>query len=313
MTSPKHHPLLEAVRRRQRLFGLLIVGAIFYFIIAALAREWEVVRDLSVRLRWSLLLLSCVPVLINYMLLAWIWSVIARILGHDLPMRRAFMIFSIAQITKYLPGKVWPTVSVLHLGDRVGLPKTGSGLILTFQYLFQALSAALIWIFIIASTGAVQGRLFMIVALAAAAGAVAHPSVLKRLATAILRLSHKQSPAVEISYFQSFFLLMLTFLYWTVGACGLLLLLRAFVPADPAILAGLMGVLAASWVTANLAFFIPGGLGVREGTMALLLGLLEIPRTGALLVSIVFRLRMIACELLAAAVGSLIYRVERGE
>jgi len=311
MPSPKLNRLIDLIRRHQRLFAFLIAGAIFYFIIAALTREWEVVKDLSVRLRWSFLLLSCVPVLVNYLLLARIWSIIARLLGHELPIRRAYMVLSIAQITKYLPGKVWPTLSTIHLGDQIGFPKTGSALILIFQNLYLVLSGALIWIFNIASTGAAQGQLFVLIALTAAAGAVAHPAVLERLAQTILRLAHKQAPRAEISYFQSFFLLTLTLFYWTVGAFGLLLLIRAFLPVGMEILAPLMGVLAASWVTANLAFFIPGGLGVREGTMALLLGLLRISQTGALLVSVVFRIRMIACELLAAAMGALLFRLER--
>jgi hypothetical protein len=90
-------------------------------------------------------------------------------------------------------------------------------------------------------------------------------------------------------------------------AIGFCLLALAFVPIELAQVPMLVGALCASGIVAALVFFVPAGIGVREGALAWLLSF-ALPDPVAVLIALATRLWVSVADALAIITGWLVGR-----
>ena len=97
----------------------------------------------------------------------------------------------------------------------------------------------------------------------------------------------------------------LTLLYIIPGllqGLGLYLLLLSLGPVEPGSYLAVTGAYYTAGLAGMLAFFAPGGLGVREGILMLVLPLV-VPGESAIIAALLLRLIMIAAELFLAGIS----------
>ncbi len=248
---------------------------ILFFVARQFARNWDQLR--SAHLVWQvhplLLLASAVVVWAMYALLISAWRRLLVDWDQQLGGWAAARIWSLSNLGKYIPGKVWAIAGMAIMAQRVGVAAwaaTASAILL------QALAIG---------TGAVVVGLTGTAALE-----TAHPGV--RVALWLLalgsgagitllispwisgRLLHRLLPAgaARAPRFRAVvYGLVANLLAWCGYGVAFWIMTRGLLPEAPLTPLAAIGAFTASYLAGFLAVLVPGGLGVREGVFVLML------------------------------------------
>ncbi len=260
------------VKLAQWVLGL----AILYFAARSLARNWDQLR--SQPLEWRIqpvwLVLSMLVVWTMYALLILAWRTMLGGWGQRLDWWSAARIWTVSNLGKYLPGKVWAVAGMALLSKQAGIATwaaTGSAVVL--QVLAIGTGAAVAGL-----TGArtleaaQQGAGAVLGVLVAGAvlgvGLLLWPPFLRRL----LRLAAPGAAPVPPPPVRGIiFGIAANLLAWLGYGLALWLLARGLLPKSGLGLLSAIAVFTASYLAGFLALFAPGGIGVREGLFILML------------------------------------------
>jgi hypothetical protein len=223
---------------------------------------------------------------------------------------------------RYLPGKIWVVGGKVWLGQRIGLAPRILAVV--------SFTELCLWIVCCATAGALfllgASRLghpaipLLPVAAAVAVGALCMaPPVFRRFLNLAARLLRRRplapSEVLGSGTLLGAFLRNLGIL--SISSAGWFLMLAALLPTER-ISTGLWllaaGGSAVSGILGMLAFFAPGGLGVREGSLAAILAT-ALPWEAAIAVALLARLRVVLGDglfLLGSALWSARDRRRRG-
>jgi glycosyltransferase 2 family protein len=259
-------------RLLQWALGLLVAG----FAVRALVRNWDELRTqpLVLELRPGYLLASVLLVWAMYAFLIWAWRFMLESWGQELNGWTAARIWTVSNLGKYLPGKVWAIAGMALMAQQAGVAAwaaTGSAVVL--QVLAIGTGAALVGL-----TGAVAleaahpgARLALgalVVASAVGVGLVLWPPVVRRL----LRMARVPAEAVMAPKPEGVIAgIVVNAVAWIGYGTSLWLLARGILPATQLGLLRAIAVFTASYLAGFLALLAPGGLGVREGLFILTL------------------------------------------
>lgn len=235
----------------------------------------------------------------GYFTTGYLWGRITRDLGGPaLPIATSVRLFMIANLGRYVPGKVWQIAGLAMLARDRGVPAAtagaaavlGQGIALAAAFFIGlgsvwtlADGAAWRWI-------APVGVLLMI-----AAGLV--PAVF-RAATGLWFRIARTDPPESLAPRHAFGWLVIGLGSWIIYAVAFWLLAVSFgLPAPPGATASAF---AAAYVLGYLVVFAPAGIGVREGFLVVLLSpQLGAPAAGAL--ALIARLWTTVIEVIPAA------------
>ena len=124
-------------RRRAILWGtqILVLGVVSVFVWRTLATRWGEFQaiDLALTIRPGWLSISALVVLATYGLLVEAWRGVLRGWGQPLQYRAAVRIWTLANLGRYVPGKVWSIAGLTVLAQRAGVAgwaAAGSALVL---------------------------------------------------------------------------------------------------------------------------------------------------------------------------------------
>ncbi|HKZ10568.1 MAG TPA: lysylphosphatidylglycerol synthase domain-containing protein [Rhodanobacteraceae bacterium] len=305
------------MKRRYRTFGFvaaLIVTALFV---------WYVVRslrghDLSVYatpraalgIALCALLWSC-----GAPLLALAWHGLLAGLGVSRSRRELFGIIGITQFAKYAPGNVAQYIGRAGMSLVRGIPPRPLAVTMTLETLLVIAAAVVMGV----GTGALSevgltvvhlhgAQLALIAALVALA--IAGLFLLRRVAPPLLRrFAPKYASALDGTLLPPQFRLAQAFvLYCGMYVCmgiGLILLTRCLLPGAPHDYWLLTAVFALAWVVGFVTPGAPGGLGVREGLMLLMLAPVYSAATASVLI-VALRIATTLGDVLILATGFLV-------
>jgi glycosyltransferase 2 family protein len=256
------------------------------------------------------LVVSTILLVAVYLAHALLWRRIFTDLGGTRPpFHVTLRIYFISNLGRYLPGKVWQLAGMAVLAERAGL----SGL--------AASAAAMLGQLVLLVTGA----LFVVLllpgwagsgtAVVAAAGLAAAAALVLRLLAGPLReplrnrlrgrLGNRLAPALDfagavrgraaLGWAAGYAL------SWAALGLAFTLFVAAFTPDAALHARHLAGTVAASYLGGYLAFFAPGGIGVREAAMGVLLAQV-VPAEVAVVIAIASRLWFTLAEVALLAV-----------
>lgn len=289
-------------RRLLQVAGL--TAAAWYLVHTAMAHRAELAAvPLTVRLA-PLLAASTLTVL-TWFLLVRTWSRSLRWWGDTLPYGSAVRIWFITNLSRFVPGAIWQFahVSAEALTARIS-PMAATGAILFQQLVLLgtgvALTVSLAPVLPTSVTGTANPVLTLgLTSLGVAAVIILLPVVaptLERWSTRLLRRDIKWPAPTRREMTAYVGTLVLPWIaygiaFWLFGKALIGDAAPALLPAAAAFIG--------SYVAGIIAVFAPGGLGVREAAMVILLS----PITGpapALLLAIASRLWLVALEILTA-------------
>lgn len=248
-----------------------------------------------------LLLAASLLLLAAYFVSAALWGLIVHELGGPrLPLGDAVRIFMIANLGRYVPGKVWQIAGLAALAKGRGVPAATAAASAVLGQGIALVAAAAV------GMGALLGgpasyRRWGLVGAAAVVGAVvllSVPAVFRRLAGGWFRLTRTEVPA-DLGLRHGLRWLVLYAANWVVYGLSFWVLTRSL-GLGGAVLP-VASAFAAAYVLGYAMVFAPAGLGPREGFLIVFLT----PHVGAGpagVVAVVSRLWTTVVELLPAGI-----------
>lgn len=259
-------------RALQWVLGILII----LFAARHVAANWgEIERtNLAWSVRPGYLVVSAAAVWTMYALLIWAWRVMLHGWGQRLDGWSAARIWTVSSLGKYIPGKVWAIAGMALMSQRAGVaPWAATGSAIILQALAVGTGAAVVGI---AGTAALEaqwpGARIGLVALALlSAGGTAlllWPSAM----TALLRLTRGRRTATSTPGSAAVAVgIAANVIAWLGYGTALWLLARGLLPTAPLTLPVATGAFAGSYLAGLLVLVAPGGLGVRESVLIVML------------------------------------------
>lgn len=304
-------------------FGLLIAGILFYFLIKTFHQTHKQLGDITLQIHWGWLFISFVFILVYRSIYVWPFTMLLRGISQDkqIQFRNAFMLFHLANILRYLPGRVWGVVYLLSLSHRIGLSKIATGSCLTIHVFIETALGGLIAISILFSKqmqATVLGALEMfsnnnlvftlVIIVIIVTGLMVGVFILRPKVSTYLRHFLNNLQLIETPLFQKsyglrwFYILACHILLWIFLGLAFYLFVRSLTPVSLTNAPTLTACYAFAWICGFLSFLTPGGLGIREGLLSLLLSCL-MPTSHATLVSLLCRIWMLSGELILAGIA----------
>lgn len=255
----------------------LVAGiAIVWFAARALAGNWDQLRaqPLDWRIEPGWILLSAVTVWGMYAVLIAAWRSLLAGWGQRVDRWTAARIWTVSNLGKYLPGKIWAVAGMALMSQQAGVaPWAATGSAVVLQILSIGTGAAVVGltgsgVLETAHPGAHAALWLLLGASVAGVLLLFWPPVLNRLlALTLPQAEPRTSPPVrEIGLG-----IAANVLAWVGYGAALWLLARGLLPASGLRLQSAVAVFTASYLAGFLALLVPGGIGVREGVFILML------------------------------------------
>ncbi|HEY3317641.1 MAG TPA: hypothetical protein VGK50_04395 [Coriobacteriia bacterium] len=293
------------LRRRLTLAAqVVLLLVIAFFVARTLAVGLASSGFLHLRFSLPYLLASWVALLGYYAMYTGGMDVILRLLGAPSSFARVFKLNFSTNLGKYLPGGIWPVFGRLTLGPKLGLPRR---IVAPGMVLEAGLSVAgglTVFFASLALGGSVPDgtQPWQWAALAAIVLVGTAPPVFRRVLAVGFRLARVDAPVPRLSLAATLGLVAYYAVSWLVAGLAFRLFALALVAEAPGSVLRYGGVYAAASVAGLVVLLAPGGIGVREGVIALLLAPL-VGGPSAALIGVTARVWSTLVELSASAVA----------
>ena len=247
----------------------LITLAVVAFVGRSISRNWEEFRslhvDLAVRPAW--IAGSALAVLATYAMQIESWRRIIAGWGQRIRFGPAARAWSLANLGRYVPGKVWSVAGLVVLARQAGVE---AGPAAASAFVVQALALGTGAAVVAAATPHAAPPLRLVVAGLAGLATIG-VLVWPRTAGLLARLAKGVAPG-PLTASAAIAGAVLTVLSWITYGFALWLLARGLLPGATLPLASAVGAFTLGYILGVLALFAPGGVGIRE---LVLVGLLS--------------------------------------
>jgi hypothetical protein len=287
-----------------------LAAVLVVFVGRALATNWSEFRalDVDISLRARPLVLAVLTTLLTYGCLIEAWRRVILGWGDRLSFHDAAYIWTVSNLGRYIPGKVWTLAGLVVLARREGVrgaTATAGGLVM--QVVAVGTGGA-VMVAGLAGETALWGAL----AAVALSAAVVTGLVWQPVGVPIMRMLGGGAEARPLAPGPALLAVGATLVGWVTHGLSFWLISRGVLADASLALSAAITAFAGAYILGLLALFAPGGLGVREAVLATALA----PITGAggaVLLSIASRLFLTVMEIGVAlvAVGSKALTKER--
>lgn len=275
--------------------------AVIVFVWRSAARHWDEFRSLefAVQLRPGWIALAGAVVLLTYGLLVAAWRAVIGGWGERLAYRPAVRIWTVSNLGRYLPGKVWSVAGLAVLAQREGVAAWAAvGAAVAMQAIAVG-SGVAVAAATVPGTLSAPGALVAAAVAAATIAALAMPRVVALVGRITRRPGLRPMPVRAVVLAGT-----VTTVSWLAYGVGFWCLARGTLGNTSLGMAPAIGVFAAGYITGLLALFAPGGVGVREAVFIALLAP-SVGSGGAIVLGVASRALLTLTEVAAALLGLL--------
>lgn len=270
---------------------VLVVLVIFYFLGTALYRNWSQINFRQLHFNVPLLIVSILFLFIYFLLFVFGWELILKRLGVSLSFLKAIKIIFYSQIGKYLPGKIWVFVGRIYFCQQLGIPASKIFLSMVLEMALTIISGMVIFLVGLSIFPGAQIHInpFFLMIVVVILFSIIHPKVFTRIINIFLHLVKKGPIRIDLNFSQICGIIMYYCIVWLSFGIAFYFLINSTTFIALSKIPFLAGSFSISATIGAMALFVPGGLGVREGVLALLLSNF-FPISLAILLSILSRI-----------------------
>jgi hypothetical protein len=294
---------------------IILAAVVIYFAGRQLVNNWSSIKQFDWTINPYLLVLSVAMHLFTFLILSSTWCMLMKAFGHDIPLRYGYKVSYIANLGRYIPGKIWPVFGMVYLLNRIKVSKEtalASWGIATLLGLPPAFLAGFIAISFYPQM--LSERLGfnlgvgpeVIVALIIVGSVITAfiPHRLLKLFNWILKLVRR--PAVTFELNKAIILKVYGgyFVGWVSYGAAFYVFMRSIMPNPPVPVVAGIGAFVAAYIIGWMALFAPGGIGAREWVLTTVLTPFLGPVAAG--VAITARLWNLCSEVIAALIALLI-------
>ena len=295
---------MKPLSKTKKILSWIVVIVIFYFIFRSIYSNIGQLEDFHWRFNYLYLIASFVGLALTMIFLVYIWYRIFSIFNIQLTFTQAFRFYFISNLGKYVPGKVWQLVGMAYLCKRENISSTTaltsaivaqslsvfSGLLISILLLksliFQFVGQELFW--------TVVGLMFSGLAVFSI-----KPIWYERVLEYIAKLAGKDIQ-FKIDMKPKYLLLFISLytISWFTMGTSFFLLINSVYPLEWRYLIEIIGTYTSAVNLGFLFLLTPGGIGVREGIIALLFKSIgQTPTAISALIAIMSRIWILVVEL----------------
>ncbi len=299
----------EKKNRLRQVFLLVLILVSLGFVAAQIFqghqelanRHWEISA-------WKFIC-SLGLLMVNFLFTAIAWSVIFDSLGQPISVLRSFAVVFVSAIGRYIPGKIWMVLGQISVAAKWNY-KSSTVLTAGAVHIFcGALGASLVFI---ATTIAMGQMSWMtgLVALFFAFGLLtllAAPSFLEKWINKIRSKKGGEPICLRVSPAAVFKVTGIMTAVWVINCVAFALLVASLTSVGPDAWLDLAYAFNLAYWAGFAILILPGGIGVREGVLTLLLTG-PLGPAGAGIVALCQRLWLLLAELIAFGVATIIYK-----
>jgi glycosyltransferase 2 family protein len=292
MTAPSRRTLLRVVQ--------VVLAAIVIALVARkLIAEWGAVRLAlhEARPNWLALAASGIVVLATYAVLIETWRVILRGWQHEIPFFDAARIWTISNLGKYLPGKVWSITALALMSREYGVSAAEGATASVLVTLINTIVGFAVAIVAGASLLRIPPLLVAVIAVMAVA-VLASPSALPTLGLWAGKVLKREIVLRSLAHRVLLGAGVLTCVAWLMYGVAFWLFTKGVLGTAPGALRNYVAVFAGSYLIGFIAIFAPAGVGPREGAMGLALQRAGLAAGPAYLLVVASRLWLTALEVI---------------
>ena len=273
--DPHHqHRLREAWRNvrpwLRRAAAVAVTLWIFSIMIEPLRANWHIVREQIGEIQWwrfAIASLMFASFLLCFRAMA--WRRILKAFGHRLPYAPAARIWATSEMARYLPGAIWQVVGRVYLSKPYGVPAavvTTSQILEVCIFLFANVLIAGCCLLYFGAKMAPQAKPWLITAivLVPTLTFVLHPKIFYGIANYILVKLNKPPITRRLRGGKLIELLMWMILGLVMQSLAVYLITDPVLGLKAAWWWVVAGAYCLAWCAGFLAFWAPGGIGVRE-------------------------------------------------
>ena len=299
--------------------GILLAGILLFFLVSPFVQTHNHLKESTFQIHWHFLIASFgLLLLYRTLYIAPFATLLGSLTQKTVSFQTAFTLFHLANITRYLPGRIWGIVRLLSLSARFGLSKIETASSLTLHVGIETALGGLIAMALLFSDGmqdipetvlekiAGETLLLTLAIMAVIAGFV---FLLPKLAHHACEFLKTFTPLFKKSRLWVSILASHSML-WICQGIAFFFFVRSSVPVPWTDAGILTACFAFAWIVGFLSFLTPGGLGIREGLLGLLLAN-YMPASQATCLALLCRLWMLSAESLLAGTAFLFYRKTR--
>ena len=297
--------------------GILIAVMLLFFLMKPFVQTHAQLRDVAFQVRWIWLVLSFGVMLSYRSLYVYpIATLLSGITQKQVSFGKVFTLFHLSNITRYLPGRIWGVLRLLSLSQQFGLSKTATGGSLTLHVGIETalgglLAASLLFsveirdaaetvlekisgqtmILMFIIIGFVSSVIFVIPSLS-----VHTQRALRSVREICVLLLHK-------SFLRRWLVISSSHIFlWITQGIAFFLFVKSFTPIEWTHVGVLAACYAFAWIIGFLSFLTPGGLGIREVLLGLLLSnYMPVPQ--ATLIALLCRVWTLSAECVLVGVA----------
>lgn len=282
----------------KRIFSVVFLLIISYFIARVIYREWDKISGYDWSPDYIFLILSVLTLYLVYIIGGYGWILVMRMVGAKIDLKKGLSIFLLSLWGRYLPGGVWTVLGRVFLCRLEGIPDSRSGMSVILEQAYPIVSAGIVFaasLLFWNDAGSVTKVLPVLISVPLFI-IFLHPKPFLKIANPILSRMGKAPIDIPLSFNNMLFLTGYYSLYWLVTGTAFYFFICSFYPLDIYYIPILSGIYAISFVAGYVTFLTPAGLGVREGALTVLLSFF-IPTPIAIGVALLSRLWLVGVEL----------------
>jgi hypothetical protein len=304
--------------RRRAVIVLAVLAVVFLLYTAA--RNWSRLPDIEWRFRPGWLALCVAMLAVFQAIQAQVWTWMVHALGSPLPRAKAWSIWCVTLLARYVPSNVGMIVGRTAMAEREGVPKRVTMASVFYQLGVTLGGAAAVGAYFVIELPNLQDQPARFAALAIPLLALIglDPLVFPRLADFALRRLGSEPLPLALSRVQVIALMGISAVSFAVAGVAVWALAEAIQSHGVAAhdVPVVIGAYSVGYAISVLTVFLPGGLGAREGAMVFALKTV-MPLAVAIAVPIAIRLLQIGVEVVYATLTPVWARrsgtsVERG-
>jgi glycosyltransferase 2 family protein len=258
-----------ATSRTRVTLQVVLTAVVVAFAARELWRQWSQIERTPTA--WDIhpgwVAASCALVLATYALLIETWRRTLATWGAQVPFVEAARVWSVSNLGKYVPGKVWQISAMAVMMQRLGvaLPVSATAaLLITIANLAAGFAA--VCLFGAATGVSSQSTYFLTLAILALtlSALAAAPPLASRLASVAGRVSGRRLTHAAVPRAAPWIGAVGCFVAWIGYGIAFRLFALGVVGRTPGGMGAYIAVFTASYLLGYLALFAPGGIGVRE-------------------------------------------------
>ncbi len=279
---------------------------IIFFLVRSVMSNWEVVRGFDWSFQPGLMSAAVVLFTAAYAFLPWVWRKLLFYMGYELDYCDARDIFYIGNLGRYIPGKVWSIAGMAYFAEKSGIPAAVAGTSAVFAQVYSFLSSFgfFILFFIFRGTFSIQtGFIWLVPFIFAAAAIFIFPANLERALNVVLIKIGRKPVSLGITTVSALKIVVFYFIPGALFGSAFWLFVTSFTGLNAVHPVYTASAYIVAYWAGFLAFFVPGGIGVREGVLGLLF-INIIPATVLIVIAALLRLLVTVIELIFVAIAA---------